>query len=269
MRFRSAASTLQAAVLAALLPAVALSQGSGASGAEASKKAAVAMTSDQANAMLAELRQIRELLEKQVAAQAKQPPAGSNAPAPAQNVKLDVTGLPVLGRLDAPLTMLEFTDYQCPYCRAFHNDTFTQIKSQWIDTGKLRFISWDLPLAIHGQATAAALAARCAADQGKFWEMRALLIANAAHLNPDEIVGYAKQIPRVDAETFSACVSNDKYAEKIKASVQQANALGITATPTLVVARSNGNVVDGAVIVGAQPFASFDSRLKSLMEAAR
>jgi protein-disulfide isomerase len=76
-----------------------------------------------------------------------------------------------LGRSDAPLTLLEFTDYQCPYCRKFQAETWPLLKKNYIDTGKLRFIVRDLPLSFHSSARPAAEAAHCAAEQGKFWEM--------------------------------------------------------------------------------------------------
>jgi len=139
---------------------------------------------DQADQILQELRQIRRLLEteqgngaianelrllrqamerQQAAAPLAAPPA---QPAPqAANAKVNVGGLQVLGRKDAPLTLVEFSDYQCPFCRAFHTGAFEQIKKEWIDTGKLRLISWDLPLEFHGNAVKAAQAARCAGEQ--------------------------------------------------------------------------------------------------------
>src|SRR5215467_14564028 len=87
-----------------------------------------------------------------------------------------------LGRATAPLTMVEFTDYQCPYCRGFQATVWPKLKSEYIDTGRLRYIARDLPLAIHAAAAPAAEAAHCAGDQGKFWDMHAALLGGAADL---------------------------------------------------------------------------------------
>ena len=103
------------------------------------------------------------------------PAAEEAAPRAIVRLKLDDKEYS-LGRADAPLTIVEFTDYQCPYCRQFQAQTFAQLKKNYIDTGKLRFIVRDLPLEFHSAARPAAEAAHCAAEQGKFWEMHHALL---------------------------------------------------------------------------------------------
>jgi len=178
------------------------------------------------------------------------------------SAKVNVSGLQVLGRKDAPLTLVEFSDYQCPFCRVFHTGAFEQIKKEWIDTGKLRLISWDLPLEFHSIAAKAAQAAHCAAEQNKFWEMRNLLIANAAQLEADAILGYARQVPQLDVESFKACTGSNKYSSEIKKAADVANAQGISGTPSFLLGKTNGDQLDGTVIVGAQPYAAFEAQLK-------
>src|SRR6516165_8432700 len=113
--------------------------------------------------MLKELRAIHQLLERLTTPQQ-----------PAQPTTATITNLKgyQLGAADAPLTMIEFTDLQCPYCRQYASTTFGEIKKNWIDTGKLRYVGRDFPLDFHPQAMAAARAARCAGEQGRFWDMR-------------------------------------------------------------------------------------------------
>ena len=117
------------------------------------------LTKEQGEAILNELRQIRLLLEWQPRPAAVQP-----APAPAPRVRVSVTpGRDwCRGREDAPLTLVEFSDYQCPFCKRFYATTFGELKRDYIDTGRLRYVSRDLPLANHPQARLAAKAARCA-----------------------------------------------------------------------------------------------------------
>lgn len=106
---------------------------------------AEAMTSEQAEAILTELRQIRQLLERQQGGQVAKPD-------PAQAVSVSVAGAYALGRADAPITMVEFTDYECPFCREFHQTTFEKLTTAYIDTGQVRFVSRDMPLPIHPHA---------------------------------------------------------------------------------------------------------------------
>lgn len=216
------------------------------------------ITHEQADQILQELRQIHQLLANQAAV-----PHPQQAATPAQQkASLNISGLPVLGRRDAPLTMIEISDYQCPFCRAFHEGTFDELKKDWIDTGKVRFISWDMPLEFHSNAAKAAEAARCAGEQNKFWEFRSLLIANADKLGTDDILGYAQQVPQLDADRFKACLMADKFTGAIKRAVAEANGQGISGTPTFLIGKTQGEVVNGIIVVGAKPIADFENVLK-------
>jgi protein-disulfide isomerase len=218
------------------------------------------ITHEQADQILQELRQIRELLANGAAAQR----APQAAPA-AQKGKLNISGLPVLGRHDAPVTMIEISDYQCPFCRAFHNGTFEELKKNWIDTGRLRFISWDMPLEMHSNAAKAAQAARCAGEQNKFWEFRSLLISNADKLGADDILGYAQQVPQLDVDRFKTCLKADGFTDAIKKSVVEANGQGISGTPTFLIGKTQGDIVDGVIVVGGKPIADFENMFKEQM----
>src|SRR6266699_2891633 len=132
------------------------------------------ITREQADAILAELREIRRLLgQQQVQMQRALPLAGL----PISKIQMTVrSGWQAIGRDDAPVTIVEFTDLQCPVCRRFHAETFPIIKKNYIDTGKVRFVSRDMPLEYHQYALKAAEATRCAGDQGKFWELRGAIL---------------------------------------------------------------------------------------------
>jgi protein-disulfide isomerase len=169
-----------------------------------------------------------------------------------------------MGRADAPLTMVEFTDLQCPYCRQFAVTSFDEIKKHWIDTGKLRYISRDFPLDFHAQAMPAARAARCAGEQGKFWEMRLALVRNANLLTADYIKKTAGDL-KLDMQTFLTCGASSKYDAAIQAEMQEGIRLGITGTPTFVIGRTAEAAVEGPMLVGALPYAQFDAKLKALL----
>jgi protein-disulfide isomerase len=113
----------------------------------------------------------------------------------------------MLGDQNAPLTVVEYIDLQCPFCKRFHDATFAEIRKNLIDTGKLRYYSRDYPLEMHPFAMKAAVATRCAAEQGQFWRMREVLVTNAANLAPDAILGYAKTAG-LDTVAFGPCFAS-------------------------------------------------------------
>jgi protein-disulfide isomerase len=219
------------------------------------------ITQTQADEILKELRQIRQLLERQ-----QQAPA---APAAARDERVTLPAVKgyMLGKPDAPLTLVEFTDLQCPFCRRFHADTYEELKKNYIDTGKLRFVSRDLPLeSIHPQAMPAALAARCGGEQGKFWEVRRALVLKPT-LSPELISATAKELG-LDMVAFDKCVAEKKFAADIRKDMQEAQAVGIGGTPTFVLGRTAAGEFQGTRLVGAQPYAAFDAKLRQLLEAA-
>lgn len=216
------------------------------------------ITRQQADQILQELRQIRQLLEKQ---QAK--PAAPAEDAPTRAKLTDLAGVHMLGSVDAPLTIVEFTDYQCPFCQRFHIASFPEIKKNYIDTGKVRFFSKDLPLDFHSNAMRAAQAARCAGDQNKFWELRDMMGKNPDKLDIDHIVGFADEL-KIDSKALRACVESGKYKEKVQNDVLEAMKVGANGTPTFVVGKSLPDGVDGELVIGAMPFQVFDEKLKSL-----
>mgnify|MGYP003576593281 CR=1 FL=1 len=221
--------------------------------------------------ILQELKAIRQLLEK-LAGPLNGAPAGAvptTAPAPmpvSDNVKLaNVTGY-ILGKADAPLTMVEFTDLQCPFCRQFHTQAFEQIKKEYIDTGKLRYISRDFPLeSIHPLAIPAARAARCAGDQGKFWDMRHVILINNATLNNDAFATFAGDL-KMNVNAFKTCTADAaKFQAEIQKDLTDGSSVGIQGTPSFVIGKTSANGLDGVRFVGAQPFAAFDAKLKELL----
>jgi protein-disulfide isomerase len=215
------------------------------------------ITRGQADAILNELRQIRQLLEKQA-----RPPAAAPAPQDAEApVKVNIGEANWLGNKNAPITMIEFTDYQCSFCQRFHVVTFPEIRKQFIDTGKVRFLSRDFPLDFHSNAFRAAEAARCAGDQGQYWKMRDLLVANPNRLSEADLVAHAQTLG-LKAEPFKACLTGGKHRQAVQKDMAEAAALNVSGTPTFIVGKSTPEGVDGVFMVGAHPFASFEQKLQ-------
>jgi protein-disulfide isomerase len=161
-----------------------------------------------------------------------------------------------IGEEDAPVIMIEFTDYQCPFCGRFYSQTLGQIKSEYVETGKVKLYIKDFPLdSIHPQARPAANAARCAAEQDKFWEYHNLLFENQQSLSDVNYKKWAADLG-LDEEQFSSCYDDRKYDDAITADFTQGSAAGIRGTP--------GFIINGQIISGAQPFENF----KQIIEAA-
>jgi protein-disulfide isomerase len=218
------------------------------------------ITRDQADAILNELKAIRQLLEKQARTPAPQPQRAGDGEGPA---KLKIDNANWLGKKEAPITVVEFTDYQCPYCQSFHLNTFPEIRKLYLDTGKVRFLSRDLPLDFHASAFHAAEAARCAGDQDQFWKMRDLLVADPSHLTENDLLVHAESMG-LKMEPFRACLSSGKYREAIQKDAADAASLGVSGTPSFIVGRTTPDGVDGSLLVGAQPLAAFEAKFKEL-----
>lgn len=181
-------------------------------------------------------------------------------------LRLNDLGAYSLGRADAPLTMVEFTDLQCPFCRQYATTTFEEIRKNWIETGKLRYFTKDFPLDIHPQALPAARASRCAGEQGKFWELRLALLRSGDRLTGDFIKSAGADL-QLDMKAFDACTGSSKHDAGIQAELSEALAVGLSGTPTFIIGLSQGSGVEGSVLVGALPYSAFDARLKEALVA--
>jgi protein-disulfide isomerase len=218
------------------------------------------ITRQQADDILSELRQIRQLLEKQTAGGEAKP---GPAPQPA-HARLHMEGAPMLGSKTAPITMVEFTDYQCPFCQRYHMQVYSELKKAFIDTGKVRYYSRDLPIdQIHPNAMRAAQAARCAGDQGEFWTLRDIMASHPENLDMASLVADASVV-KINPQTFRACVESGKYKEAVQGDLLEAMKIGADGTPAFVVGKSTPDGVDGDLIVGAQPYSVFEEKFRAL-----
>jgi protein-disulfide isomerase len=182
----------------------------------------------------------------------------------AGTVRMPDVALHVLGSADAPITMVEFTDYQCPYCRRFHEQSWPDLKKNYVDTGKVRFIVRDLPLDFHDQALPSAVAARCAGEQGKYWPMYDALLSQTEALNKDSARKLAVAAG-VELPAFDSCLHNPAIRHAIESDIAEAQRIGVTGTPGFVIAQRRDGQLEGALMLGAQPSAAFSSRIDALL----
>lgn len=184
------------------------------------------------------------------------------APQPSQDpVDVPIGDAFSIGDPDAPITIVEFTDYQCPYCGRHFQQTYPQLLANYVDAGLVRYVFKDFPLtSIHPQAFEAAEAARCAGEQNAYLEMHDVLfsrqsewgVADAATL----FTGYAEELG-LDADAFATCLSDGRYEGAIQADLEDGIQLGVTGTP--------GFFINGRFLSGAQPYAVFQQALDSLL----
>jgi len=228
----------------------------------ASSVVAQTITTQQADEIIKELRLLRQAVERLQVPPAPQPQAPQ---APPEIVQIKNVSGYMLGRPDAPLTMVEFTDLQCPFCNRFAITTFDQLKKDYIDTGKVRFISRDFPLDFHPQAMPAARASRCAGDQGRFWELRGTLVKNASQLSPAYITQQAAAL-KLDMKQFETCIKGTEYDSAINKDMTEGSGFSVNGTPTFFVGKTTAQGIEGFRIVGAQPYAVFQQRLDVLLK---
>ncbi len=193
-------------------------------------------------------------------------------PPPPRNVVLRVEGEPVKGDKNAPVTVVEFSDFQCPFCSRFFRQTLPQLDKEYIKTGKIKLVYRDYPLVrIHPNACKAAEAAQCAGDQGKYWQMHDRLFANPKFLGEKDLHGHAKALG-LDAAKFKTCLDSGRKKAGVRADIADAVKAGVRGTPTFLIGYTEpGKSTIKAVnrIRGARPFASFKAAIDPLLAAKK
>lgn len=173
----------------------------------------------------------------------------------------------ILGNPQAPVTIIEYSDFQCPFCKQFHATTGKMLREGYIAQGLVRFIYRDFPLdSIHPYARPAAEAARCARDQGAYWEFHDYLFDNQSQIPAMDFVRVAKSLGLNEAQ-FMSCVATRKYRDAVEADFQDGIQAGVDSTPTTFV---NGVMVEiGGRSAGAAPYTIFDEIIRRELERAR
>lgn len=147
------------------------------------------------------------------------------------NFDLQLGSNPTLGQADASLVVIEFADFQCGFCRRHMADTMPRLIDDFIKTGRVRYVFFDYPIeSRHPLARRAAEAARCAADQGRYWEMRQRLYQNQKALHPGFLHDHARSIG-LDSDAFQECLASNRHADEVSGDLAQARKLRIRGTP--------------------------------------
>jgi protein-disulfide isomerase len=214
-----------------------------------------------------ELQAARDASQGKAAAPAQ---GQASAQAPTEMAVINIAEAPFKGDKNAKVTLVEFTDYQCPFCSRHFRNTSPQIEDEYIKTGKLKYVLKDLPLeSIHPFAFKAAEAANCAGEQGKYWEMHDRLFSSQNALASQQLPNHAEAIG-LDTGKFTACLDSGKYASKIRKDMSEAQQAGVTGTPVFFLGLSDPKsteVKTSKKLLGARPYASFKEAIDSLLAA--
>lgn len=165
----------------------------------------------------------------------------------------------ILGNPDAPITIVEFSDYQCPYCRVFFNDTYPMLKEKYIDTGKAKLVFRDYPLSFHKDAQPAAIAAECVRDEAgdeAYFKMHDMIFegqnkkgTGTVAITEEELAGYADELG-ANLSDYNSCIADESMVNEVLADLAAGGAAGVSGTPSFV--------VNGKFLEGAQPFSEFE-----------
>jgi protein-disulfide isomerase len=209
--------------------------------------------------MQKDLQEIKELLKN--AARAPRIPAALPS-------TLDTSGVLIKGDTKAPVTIVEFTDMQCPFCSRYAQNTFAQIDNEYIKTGKVRYVVKNFPLeSMHPNAFKAAEATHCAAEQDRAWDMHNRLFANQQKLAADDLDGYAGALG-LDSVKFKGCLESGRYAAAIRKEISEGQLSGVTGTPTFFLGTAGGQpnqMKPDRMLSGAQAYSAFKAAIDDLL----
>ena len=175
-------------------------------------------------------------------------------------------GEPSKGSASAKVVLIEFSDYQCPYCASYSTEVLPQVADQFIATGKVRYVFRDFPLTMHPNAARAAEAAHCAGAQGKFWEMHDLLFKNAAALGADKLPGYARALG-LNQTAFGECLASGRFAPDVQKDIVEGTTAGVNSTPSFFVgiAQPDGSVKLVRRLNGLRPFDDYRAAIEGAL----
>ena len=216
--------------------------------------------------ILRELEALRQALGRAPEATAR------NAPSAPNQVTLSVADAPFLGKVDAPVTLIEFSDYQCPFCRRHYQTTLESLKQRYIGPGQIKYVMQEFPIeSIHPFAFKASEAALCAGDQGAYWTMHDRIFDNPRRLRVRDFVRHAEELD-LDVDDFRDCLDDGQFATRIRDSQALGTRLGVRGTPSFFVAITdpdNPQSVEAIEFIrGAVPLGEFTRAIDAALARA-
>ncbi len=182
-------------------------------------------------------------------------------------ITVNSDGAPFMGSKESRVTLVEFSDYQCFFCRRHDRQVAPKIIKEYVETGKVKYVFRDFPLDSHPRASLAAVAAHCAGDQNHYWKMNDLLFRYQKALSHNALIKFAKSLGLNNA-TFQKCVESGKYAKKVLNSRNDGDKAGVDSTPYFFLGltnRKNSEIIVKIILKGAQPYWVFQNAIESLL----
>jgi protein-disulfide isomerase len=217
--------------------------------------------------MQKDLDEIKKLLQQPT----RPAPAPRAAPV-FKEQEVSIGSSPFMGETNATVTLIEYSDYQCPYCARHYRVVMPTLVSEYIETGKLKYVMRENPIpALHRQAFNASLAALCAGDQDKYWDMHNLLFDNQKTLTVDSMKSLGEDLG-LDTAAFNECLDSEKYKDRVNEDLASGAKLGVSGTPGFVIGLTDPDDPDTAdmkhFIRGAQSLDNFKSTIDGLLGSA-
>lgn len=218
---------------------------------------------------LSELRQEMKGLKEEVRA-LKDSLANQPVAAPkqgAKSVSINIANSPFIGDKSAEIAIVEFSDYQCPYCQRHFKQTLPEIEKNYIETGKVRYVMKQFPLGFHAKARDASIAALCVEKlkPGKYIKAHEAIFGGEVSLDSASYQAFAKSLG-IKSSKYDSCLNDKKIASIVDQDMAEGESVGVSGTPAFLIGKiKNGKVVDGRLITGARPYSSFSRALDDLL----
>lgn len=184
------------------------------------------------------------------------------------DVTIDLADFPVMGQADAPITVVEFSDFQCPYCARHVTDTLPKLKEEFVATGKIRYAAGDFPLPSHAQAFKGSVAAHCAGEQDMYWEMAHKIFEHYREFNEENLPDYAAEVG-LDAAKFEECFASGRHDDEINKRKAAGSSASVTGTPMFLLGYTDEDGTEFKpvdAIRGAHPFPEFERKIEELLK---
>lgn len=217
-----------------------------------------------------DLQTIKNVLQAMAGPRVQQQSGPAADPFAGKSISID--GEPARGSADAKVTIVEVSDYHCPFCRSQAMRVFPQLMAEYVDTGKVKYVFVDYPIAqLHPQAFRAHEAASCAGDQGKYWQMHDSLFANNPAREDAQLTAQARAAG-LDMKKFTSCLNGGAHAPAVRESIGRMEQLGVGGTPLVLVGLTPASGAPLQIvksIYGAQPYPAFKAAIDAALAQSR
>lgn len=221
---------------------------------------------------LSEIRQELKVLQDEVRGlkgELANRPSAPSAAAARKAITLDISKSPSIGAKGAQIAIVEFSDYQCPYCKRHFSQTLPDIEKNYVDTGKVQYVMKQFPLGFHAKARGASIAALCVdkLKPGSYWKAHEAISGGSTKLDTADYLALAASL-ELNQSKYQKCLDDPQMSTVVDQDLADGGSVGVSGTPAFLVGKIvDGKVVDGQLITGARPYASFSQLIDKLLSS--